>query len=172
MKRKFLIGVLILVCFLLQCTVFHALSFGGIIPNLLIILTSSYGFMGGRRSGLVTGLLSGFLLDIFFGEVIGFYALIYMYIGYINGCFCKIFFPEDIKLPLCLIAASDFAYNILCYSLLFLLRGRFQIGYYFMNIILPEMIYTLGISLILYPFILKIDQKLTEHEKRSAKKFV
>lgn len=172
MKRVFLIGVLILTCFLLQCTVFHALSFGDIIPNLLIILTASYGFMGGKRNGLFTGLIAGFLLDIFFGEVIGFYALIYMYIGYINGCFSKIFFPEDIKLPLGLIAASDFAYNILCYSLLFLLRSRFQIGYYFINIILPEVIYTVGVSLILYPLILRIDQKLTEHEKRSAKKFV
>lgn len=172
MKRFFLIGVLILTCFLLQCTVFHALSFGGIIPNLLVILTSSYGFMGGKKNGLITGVFCGLLLDIFFGEVIGFYSLIYMYIGYINGCFSKVFFPEDIKLPLCLISASDFVYNISCYCLLFLLRSRFQIGYYFMNIILPEMIYTVGISLILYPLILKIDQKLTEHEKRSAKKFV
>lgn len=172
MKRVLLIGALILTCFLLQCTVFHALSFGGIIPNLLIILTASYGFMGGRWSGLITGLLSGLLLDIFFGSTIGFYALIYMYIGYINGCFAKVFFPEDIKLPLGLIAASDLVYNILCYCLLFLLRGRFQIGYYFMHIILPEIIYTVGISLILYPLILRIDQRLTEREKRSAKKFV
>lgn len=172
MRRKILIGVLILLCFLLQCTVFHVLAFDGIIPNLLIILTSSYGFMGGRKSGLLTGFFSGLLLDIFFGEVIGFYALIYMYIGYINGSFSKIFFPEDIKLPLALIAASDFVYNALCYCLLFLLRSRFQIGYYFMKIILPEVIYTVAVSLILYPFILKIDQKLSEHEKRSAKKFV
>lgn len=172
MRRKFLIGVLILVCFLLQCTVFHVLAFNSIVPNLLIILTSSYGFMGGRKSGLLTGFFSGLLLDIFFGEVIGFYALIYMYIGYINGCFSKIFFPEDIKLPLGLIAGSDFIYNVLCYCLLFLLRSRFQIGYYFRKIILPEVIYTVAVSLILYPFILKIDQKLSEHEKRSAKKFV
>ena len=66
MKRKILVGILILLCFLLQCTVFHALSFGGIIPNLLIILTSSYGFMGGRKSGMATGFFSGLLLDIFF----------------------------------------------------------------------------------------------------------
>jgi len=172
MKRKFLITILILFCFLLQSTVFHALSFNGIIPNLLIILTASYGFMGGRKSGLITGFVSGLLLDIFFGDAIGFYALIYMYIGYINGLFSKIFFPEDIKLPLCLIAGSDFAYNFLCYCLLFLLRGRFQIGFYFTHIILPEMVYTIGISLILYPIILKLDQRLTEQEKRSAKKFV
>ncbi len=172
MVRKFLIGILILVSFLLQCTVFHALSFGGIIPNLLIILTASYGFMGGRKSGLLTGFVCGLLLDVFFGEAVGFYALIYMYIGYINGSFRKIFFPEDIKLPLCLIAASDLVYNILCYSLLFLLRSRFQIGYYLTRIILPEMVYTIAVSLVMYPLILKTDQKLEEREKRSAKKFV
>lgn len=172
MKRKILIGVLILICFLLQCTVFPALAFNNIIPNFLIILTASYGFMGGRKSGLSTGFFCGLLLDVFFGQAIGFYALIYMYIGYINGSFRKIFFPEDIKLPLVLIAASDLAYNILCYCLMFLLRSRFQIGYYMVQIILPEVIYTIAVSLIVYPLILKVDQKLTEHEQRSAKKFV
>ncbi len=77
-----------------------------------------------------------------------------------------------IKLPLCLIVASDLVYNILCYCLLFLFRSRFQIGYYFVNIILPEIVYTTGVSLIMYPLILRMDQKLTEHEKRSEKKFV
>ncbi len=172
MKRKLLIGILILLCFLLQCTVFHALAFNGIIPNLLIVLTASYGFMGGRKSGLLTGFFSGLLLDTFLGEAVGFYAMIYMYIGYINGSFRKAFFPEDIKLPLCLISVSDLAYNLLCYFLLFLLRSRFQIGYYFVHIILPEIIYTTAVSLILYPLILRIDQKLTEQERRRAKKFV
>jgi len=172
MRRKILIGLLILVCFLLQCTVFHAFSFGGIIPNLFIILVASYGFMGGKKSGLTTGFFSGLLLDIFFGEAIGFYALIYMYIGYINGTFRKVFFPEDIKLPLCLIAASDLVYNILCYCLLFLLRSRFHLWYYLMHIILPEAVYTVGVALIMYPLILRLDQKLTEYEQRRAKKFV
>ena len=56
-----------------------------------------------------------------------------------------------------------------------LLRGsfrRFQIGFYFMHIILPEVVYTVTVSLILYPIILRMDQKLTEWEQRSAKKFV
>ena len=172
MIRKFLIGILILVCFLLQCTVFHTLSFGGIKPNLLMILTASYGFMGGRKSGLLTGLFSGLLLDIFFGEAIGFIDLIYMYIGYINGSFRKIFFPEDVKLPLGLIAASDLTFNIINYCLLFLLRSRFHIGFYLFHIMIPEVVYTIGISLILYPLILRIDQKLAAHEKRSEKKFV
>ena len=71
----------------MQCTVFRALAFGGIVPNLLIVLTASFGFMRGEKNGLLIGFFSGLLVDIFFGSVIGFYALVYMYIGYANGKF-------------------------------------------------------------------------------------
>ncbi|MDE5865677.1 MAG: rod shape-determining protein MreD, partial [Lachnospiraceae bacterium] len=98
MRRILITALLIFICFLMQCTVFHALAFGGIVPNLMIVLTSSYGFMRGEKDGLLIGFFCGLLVDIFFGSVIGFYALIYMYIGYANGKFCPIFFPEDIKL--------------------------------------------------------------------------
>lgn len=43
MKRKIVIVLMILVCFLLQSTVFQSLSIASISPNLLIILTSAYG---------------------------------------------------------------------------------------------------------------------------------
>ena len=118
------------------------------------------------------GLFSGLLVDVFFGSVIGFYALIYMYIGYINGFFRKIFFPEDIKLPLILISASDLGYNLLVYFFLFFLRGKFQFGYYILHIMIPELVYTIVITIALYFVILKINQKLETIEKRSASKFV
>ncbi len=172
MKRKIVIAILILACFLLQGTVFKSLAFGGIVPNLMIVLTSSFGFMKGKKHGLAIGFLSGLLLDIFFGEAIGFYALIYMYIGYGNGIFYKIFYPQDIKLPLVLISASEIVYGFISYFLLFLLRSRFQFPYYFVHIILPEIVYTIASTLILYPLILWINQKLEASEQRSAKKFV
>lgn len=172
MKRKIVVGLLIFLCFLLQCTVFRTLAFGGIVPNLLMVLTASFGFMRGERSGLTIGFISGLLIDIFFGEVIGFYALLYMYIGYTNGKFNRIFYPEDIKLPIVLIIGSDLFYGICCYILMFLMRARFHIGYYFVHVILPEIVYTIVITIFLYPVILWINRKLESSEKRSAKKFV
>lgn len=172
MRRNIVVGLLIFVCFLLQCTVFHTFAFGGIVPNLLIILTASFGFMRGEKSGLIIGFISGLLLDIFFGDVLGFYALVYMYVGYINGKFNRIFYPEDIKLPIALILGSDLFYGFICYILLFLMRARFHIGYYFMHIILPEIVYTIVVTIFLYPMILWINSRLETHEKRSAKKFV
>ena len=103
MIRKISVAILIIICFLLQSTVFRSLAFAGIVPNLLIILTASFGFMRGENEGLVIGFFSGLLCDIFFGDILGFYALILMYIGFLNGKFNRIFYPEDIKLPLALI---------------------------------------------------------------------
>ena len=131
MLRKLIVTIFILLCFILQCSVFGSLAFGGIIPNLLIILTSSFGFMRGEREGLLIGFFCGLLNDIFFGGFLGFYALLLMYIGYLNGKFCRIFYPEDIKLPLALIIVSDLSYGIICYILTFMLRGRFDFAYYF-----------------------------------------
>ena len=172
MRRILVTAFFIFVCFLLQCTVFRALAFGGIVPNLMIVLTASFGFMNGEKSGLLIGFFGGLLIDIFFGSVIGFYALLYMYIGYANGKFCTIFYPEDIKLPISLILFSDFFYGFTCYVILFLLRGRFDFRYYMVHIILPEIVYTIVVTLFLYPIILRTHRSLEQWEKRSEKKFV
>ena len=162
----------VIICFLLQSTVFHSLSLGGIIPNLMIILTASYGFMRGRKSGLLIGFFSGLLMDIFFSDILGFYALLYMYIGYLNGVFKKMFYPEDIKLPIALIVGSDFLYNILIYLLTFLLNGRFQFLYYFFNIMIPEMVYTILVACVLYPVLLVTENYMERNEKEGASKIV
>lgn len=170
--RKLIVALFILVCFVLQSSVFTWFSFAGIIPNLMIILTSAFGFMRGEKEGLLIGFFCGLFSDIFFGEFLGFYALVLMYIGFINGKFSRIFYPEDIKLPIALIVISDISYGLLCYILLFLLRGKLNLPYYFTRIILPEALYTIVITMFLYPLILKVNEKLEAKEKRSAQKFV
>ena len=163
---------MVMCCFVLQGTLMQWISLGRVAPNLLIIITSAYGFMRGKKNGLLVGFFCGLLTDIFFGQVIGFYAIIYMYIGYANGMFHRVFFPEDIKLPLFLITVSDLAYGFAVYVLLYLLRGRFELPFYFLHVIVPETVYTIVLTVLFYPMNLKINQKFDEIEKRSEKKFV
>ena len=117
MRRKLILAVLILLAFVLQGTVFQTLSIASIVPNLLLILTVSFGFMRGKKEGMFVGFFCGLLIDIFYGSMIGFYALIYMYIGFCNGFLYKIFFDEDVKVPMVLVAGSDIAYGVLVYGL-------------------------------------------------------
>ena len=172
MRRKITVFLIIAVCYLLQSTVFQALSFASISPNLMIVVVSAFGFMRGKKEGLWIGFFTGLLLDIFTGSILGFYALLYMYVWYFNGFFRKMFYPEDIKLPMLLIAVSDFSCSLIIYFLLFLFRGKFDILYYLLNIMIPELVYTMVVTIFLYFIILKINQKLETIEKRSAVKFV
>ena len=172
MKRKIVTIAIILVCFLLESTVFQGLALGSVTPNLLIVVTSSFGFMRGKKEGMLVGFISGLLVDIMFNDLIGFYALIYMVLGYLNGFFRKIFYDDDIKLPLILIAASDFVYgNVVC-IFMFVMRSKLHYLYYLKNIIIPELIYTILVTIVLYQVILYINKKLEAEEKRSASKFV
>ena len=164
--------IFVLVSFILQTTVFRTFDFGGIAPNLMMIVTASHGFIKGDKTGLLTGFFSGLLIDIFFGTYIGFYALIYMYIGFIVGKFHEIFFSQNIIIPILFISASDFLYGFICYVLMFLFRTKFDIGYYMLNVIVPEVVYTSIVSILYYPVILFVHTKIDEREQRSAKKFV
>ena len=172
MFRKLLMMVTILFCFILQSTVFPAISLGGVVPNIFIIIASTYGFMRDETEGLLAGFFCGILCDVFYGNILGFYALLYMMIGFINGKFSRIFYPEDIKLPMALITLSELSFSTVCYILLFLLNGRFNVLWYFMHLILPELIYTILVTLVLYPVILFVNQKLDAFERKRAQKFV
>lgn len=115
MKRKVITFFIILISFLLQSTLFVKLKFGAVSPNLMLVVTSSFGFMRGRKSGIAVGAISGLLVDIFWGQLLGFHTLLYTVIGYLNGSFERLFYDEDVKLPIVLISASEFLYGICIY---------------------------------------------------------
>lgn len=166
MRRVFLDAVLIILLFLLQSTVFKWFALANISPNLLIVITASCGFMKGKNEGLLVGFFSGLLIDIFYGDIVGFYALIYMVTGYVNGFFNTIFYDEDVKLPMILIAVSELIYGLVVYVFRFLLRNRLDFIYYFIHIILPELLYTIVITIVLYRLILVISRFVDRIGKR------
>lgn len=172
MKRKVITFFIILISFLLQSTLFVKLKFGAVSPNLMLVVTSSFGFMRGRKSGIAVGAISGLLVDIFWGQLLGFHTLLYTVIGYLNGLFERLFYDEDVKLPIVLISASEFLYGICIYVFVYMLQGDFAFGTYLFSIIIPELVYTILVTLILYQVILHINRKLESEEQRSASKFV
>ena len=168
MLRFLFDALLIIICFILQNTIFQTLALASISPNLLVILTSSIGLMRGKKEGMLVGFFCGFMVDIFYGDLFGFYALVYMYIGYLSGFFNKIFYDDDIKLPMLLISAREFLYSLIVYVFLFMFRTRFEFGYYLIHIIIPELVYTIVVTLFLYRIINGINRRLERREKRSA----
>ena len=161
-------AILIIIAFLLQSTLFSRFTIAGITPNLILIVVASIGFLSGRRNGLIAGFFAGMLFDVFFGFVYGLYACIFMYIDYTNGIFQKLLFPNDIKLPLGLIVVSDILYGHVYYIFMFLFRGDLGYVYYLLNIILPEVVYTVVISCVLFPLIQTIYRKISAFEEKET----
>ncbi len=150
MIRILVIGIEIILSFLLQSTVFDHIRLAGVVPDILMILVVTTAYTRGTYPGLFTGLFAGLLVDFMYGDVIGICALLYMFIGFLNGYSNKIYDRDDYAIPLILIAVSEFVYSFLYYVLEFLLRGRLNIGYYAYRIMLPKVIYTVLMGVIFY----------------------
>ena len=172
MKRGIVFAILIFLFFILQSTAVQAIAVGGSVPNLPVILVVSVAFFRGKKTGLLTGFFYGLLNDFFFGDILGFYAMTYMFIGYVCGFFSKEFYEFDLRLPLLLIAASDLVYCMVVYWCLFMMRSRMNFLFYFTKIILPELIFTVAAAIIVYRILYLINEALTLDEKRGDSYFV
>ncbi len=138
------------VCFLLQTGIFSRLMLANVTPNLILVLTSLSGFMLGKKYGMITGFVGGIVVDIFNGSNFGMFALIYLYIGFFNGSLSAVYYGDDIKLPTFLVGISDFLFGMIMYLSMFLLRERNDFGFYISNVMMPEIVYSMVMTLFLY----------------------
>lgn len=163
---------MILFGYFLQNGIFSSVLFLQTVPNVLLFMTVTYGFLRGQYTGIFVGAFCGFLCDILSGGMIGFYALVYLYIGWLSGVFNRFFYLDELVLPLILCGICDFLYGCYVYVLQFLLKGHFHFSLYLQKIILPEVVYTMVVAIVLYRIVLFVHNKCDEVEKRSARKFV
>lgn len=140
----------LMICFLLQNSVFSFFSIGGIVPDLLIVLVVTIGYHRGKVSGLFAGIIAGLLLDITAGSLLGVYAICYMFIGYAAGMVCDYYVRRDTFLPMCMIAIGEFAFMIYVYITDMFTHGNFEILYFVKRIMFPKVLYTAIVGVIIY----------------------
>lgn len=164
MKRLIVYFIEIVILFVIQSSAYHYFQLADIMPNLLLILVVSTAYMRGRTTGMMMGFFSGLLVDLIFGSyIIGLYALLYLLLGYLVGFTNRIYSNDDYTLPIVFIGISDFIYSFFYYVFEFLLRGRLNFWFYLRRIIIPEMIYTIAVSILLYKLLHMINNRL-EHK--------
>ena len=171
MRRIIAVAIIILASFLLQTTVLQWIPYLEITPNILLIVTFSFGFMRGRSEGLYVGFLCGLLMDLFYGDIIGFYTLIFIYVGYINGIVSNYLVTDIVLLPMGLCLFSELFYNGYIYIFGFLLRNRLNVIQYVQTVILPETVLTMIFTIFVYGRLLTVNKKLEAIEKKGADKF-
>ena len=150
MKRIICSFVMMIILYLIQTTIFNKITVAGIKPNVVIILVVLIGYKSGKIPGMLMGFFMGLFLDLTESDYIGYYSLIYLIIGYLVGFSNKLYTNDSTLIPLGLVGASDFMLNFLIFITGFLLRNRLDLPYYMMRIILPEVVYTIIVSVLLY----------------------
>ena len=159
--RRIIVNIaFIIFAFALQICIFPFIPFLYASPNLLIILTFTYGFSLGVEEGMLYGVLCGVLMDLYFAGPFGSFTLLFIWIGYINGKLSAFFYEEYIVLPVIVCMISEVMYNVFIYIFRFLIRDKFEVLYYLKNIVIPEVIITLIFTLLLYRFLLWYNKKL------------
>ena len=154
-------------CFLLQTSLFSFLRVSGVVPNCLLILVVTIAYTRGQISAMVTGFFAGILLDLCFSETVGFCAILYMVVAFLAGYAQKIYYERDYFVPGVLIFFGELLYSFMYYVLFFLLRGKLELHTYFIYTILPRMLYTVLVSLALYPAFHGIHQLLLRLEGKN-----
>jgi len=141
----------LIACFLLQTSLFSFLRISGVVPNCLLILVVTVAYTRGQIPAMITGFFAGMLMDFCFSETVGFCAILYMIVAFFAGYAHKIYYERDFFVPGALIFSGELVYSFLYYMLFFLLRGKLELHTYFIYTILPRMLYTVLVSLALYP---------------------
>lgn len=171
MKRKIYELILIIVFYCLQCTLGMGISLAGIHPNFLLILPVVFGFLNGKNDGIVVGFFAGLMYDLYFSSIIGFTSLVYMFIGYMAGCFFHKYEETEIFIPICLTFMGDICFGFISFVGNFLLHNKLDFFFYFSRIIVPETIYTVVIVLIIYRLLIWINKQINKTHQRRAKSF-
>ena len=168
MKRFFITAIIIVLCFLLQTTVFQSIALAGEVPNLILIVVVAIAYMRGRKEGMYVGFASGLLIDLVYGDVIGMNAVLLVVIGYVVGICNEIYYRDELSVPIILIAISDFVFNFAYYVFNFLLRGRLDVLYYIWRTILPEVVYTVLVAVVLYQLLHTLNYHLELKEDKEV----
>lgn len=166
--RGIVYTIIIIISFLLQTSVFEFLKLADTTPNFLLIFVVSVALMRGRKEAVPVGFFCGLLLDIFYGNLLGQYALLYVVIGYINGFFHRLYFEDDFLLPLVVLAGNALTYDLLIYFFFFFTRGRLGFFYFLGHLIIPEAVYTAILAVVIYRILLPVFGKIDKYEKRSV----
>lgn len=154
-----------------QSSVLPFFEIRGIMPNTALVIIVSVSLLRGSLEGCLTGFFAGLLQDIFFGNSIGYYALLGSLTGYFCGKFNHGFFRENYATPVILCAAASVVYETAVYLTGFLFSGNLHYLYFLINLMLPEAVYTAVFTFIIYRILFSINEHIENKEKYKRKLF-
>ena len=150
--------------YVLQTSFFPLLSYHGISPDFMLLLTTSYAFLRGREQGALMGFATGMLQDLATGTFLGMNTFTHLLVGHLCGCFANRVFKEQFFLPV-FASLGVTAANYFILALLMVLLGyRFNPVSNVQYMLLPMLIYQLAFAYPVHYLTYNMDKKMRTQE--------
>lgn len=159
----------ILLFLLLQTTLIGYTAIYGVTPNILIVFVIVTALVRGNVEGGAAGFFAGFALDMMFGSVLGFYALLGLYLGIATGSINRRLFRENLLVVVFFTFVYSIVYESVVYILNTIMSGNMELLYPLTRVILPEAVYNCLVAVLMYALLIRADRRFTETDKLARK---
>ncbi|HHW48984.1 MAG TPA: rod shape-determining protein MreD [Clostridiaceae bacterium] len=156
----------------LQSTVLDYIRVLNVKPNLLLVFVVAVAFLQGNVEGAVVGFFAGLSQDIVSGKLIGFYALLGLYLGLAVGSVNKRLYRDNLLIIVFFTFVSTILYEAVVYflnSFNSIINGQGYFLYAVRGVILPEAVYNSVISVFIFIIVRKFSIKFEKLDKASRK---
>ena len=157
--RKFITTIILIITyfiiFYLQTNIFHNFTIAGIMPNLFVIYILYIGLSTNAAYGISFGVFGGIIIDCVYSKTIGITAVMLCLISFLGAYFNKNFSKENKLTIIIMIILSTVIYEVGYYFLNSVIIGFDAEMFYFIKILLIEILYNVLLTIILYPLIQK-----------------
>jgi hypothetical protein len=151
---------LLLLCSLLQTTLFARFRPFGAIPDLMLTAVIAIAMLEGEKWGAIAGLFAAFLIESMGGGDLNLLPLLYMPAGYFAPIVTELYFTDSAPVRFMYSAAAGLGRAFLTLMYLALTTADFRLGLFTMRILLPEYAATLLLAIpvqilirtVLHPF--------------------
>lgn len=169
MKKTVITGTIILitiVLLMLQLSIFNNLRLFNVKPNLFLILLTSLVVYTNKKTTYVFFILTGIILDLLLGGMIGITSISMLISSIIIMSFKNILTKKNMANFLLFILIVTIFYELV-YNLIRIGLTNTSFDIYILKIISIESIYNILISIIIYPIIEKIGNEIYPEYKKS-----
>ena len=117
-RRAWTLAVWIVTLFILQAVLAPAVLPSGVRPDWILVFVTLLGFLAGSPRGLVTGVLTGLLLDVVTGRFIGLHAFLKGAGGWFGGLLSRHVYRENVAVALLAVAVAALLQELVALAVL------------------------------------------------------
>lgn len=167
--KKFIINIIIIITFviiyILHSNLFTWFKIAGVMPNLFVIFVLFIGLYANKYMGVTYGIIFGLLLDLFLSRNIGISAIMLGIVGTIGVVFDKNFSKENRITLIVMVILSTIVFETGEYLVSFFIN-KFDLEIItFIQILLIECLYNSILTIILYPLIQNLGNRVETEYK-------